>query len=114
MGYFSNGTEGMAYQERYCASCRNCGDDKSDFGCAVWDLHTLWCYDACDEWTKHDTPPLHGPTLRAVLDSLIPITEEGFNGECLMYRKRVEPEQEVLGQMTLLERLDAVHGAPVR
>lgn len=105
MGYFSNGTEGMAYQERYCAHCRNCGDEKSDFGCAVWDLHTL--YQGERDYSAEDG----GPVGR-LLDSLIPRVQGGlYNGLCLMYREKKDPAQEVLGQMTLLERFDAEHGS---
>jgi hypothetical protein len=113
MGYFANGTEGEAYFNHYCRNCRNCGDAKSEEGCVVWDLHLCWNYDAVsDEFTTQDTPPLHGPTLRAALDSLIPRDASGRNGQCLMFRERAEPAQESLGQLTMLERFDATHGAP--
>ena len=32
MGYFSNGTEGMMYEEEYCDKCWHGGDN----ACAVW------------------------------------------------------------------------------
>lgn len=110
MGYFANGSEGEAYFCYYCRTCRNNGDDISDEGCAVWDLHLSFNYDAAsDEWTKHDSPSLHGGTLRAVLDSLIPRIG-GVNQQCLMYRPREELGLEAQGQRSLLEDFDARHG----
>ena len=50
MAYFSNGTEGMDYQSKYCDRCvnyRNLDDDQGP-GCPIWDLHMLHNYD--DEW----------------------------------------------------------------
>ncbi|MHC4753124.1 MAG: hypothetical protein ACYTFW_25075 [Planctomycetota bacterium] len=40
MAYFSNGTEGEIYREKYCAKCIHEED------CVIWDLHLLWNYDA--------------------------------------------------------------------
>lgn len=37
MGYFSNGSEGMDYQEHYCSKCIHAA--KQD--CPVWLLHLL-------------------------------------------------------------------------
>jgi hypothetical protein len=42
MGYFSNGTEGDLYENRYCMRCWHQGD------CAVWDAHMLYNYDECN------------------------------------------------------------------
>lgn len=36
MGYFSNGTEGMDYEDKYCDHCVHGGD------CAVWDAHFMF------------------------------------------------------------------------
>ena len=38
MGYFSNGTEGLMYQERWCFNCHHWSDD---VGCPIWLLHEL-------------------------------------------------------------------------
>ena len=43
MGYFSNGSEGAHYEERYCKRCLFGGG-----GCAVWSLHMLWNYEQCE------------------------------------------------------------------
>lgn len=48
MGYFSNGTEGELFKERYCYGCQNLKEDE-EFGgdyCPILDLHLLWNYDA--------------------------------------------------------------------
>lgn len=43
MGYFSNGTEGMMYEDQYCSKCQHQGD------CAVWDAHMIFNYDECNK-----------------------------------------------------------------
>ena len=80
MGYFSNGTEGLDYQEHYCFRCLN----YQDGGCEIWDAHLL--YNGEEEQGK-------------VLDMLIPIEsimktyngreiELSVNGECRLFRTR--------------------------
>lgn len=65
MGYFSNGTEGMMYEEKYCSKCIHGGN------CAVWDAHMLRNYDECN----ND---------KSILHLLIP--RDGIHNErCLMY-----------------------------
>lgn len=67
MGYFSNGTEGEMYQERWCSRCLH------HKGCAVWLLHLLHNYDECN---KPDS----------FLHTLIPCSEEGVGNEkCTMF-----------------------------
>ena len=48
MGYFSNGSEGCDYENKYCDHCvhKNGPDGKS--GCAVWLAHMLRNYDECN------------------------------------------------------------------
>jgi len=74
MGYFSNGTEGMLYQEEYCAHCEH---DKNE-DCPVWGLHLLYSYKLCnspDNW----------------LDVLIPRNkEECYNEKCRMFIEETE------------------------
>lgn len=75
MGYFSNGTEGMNYQSRYCDKCKNYRDlnDGRGPGCAIWDLHLLHSYDDCN----NDKSYLH---------FLIPRTKDGLGNEkCTMF-----------------------------
>lgn len=102
MAYFANGSEGIAYMEQWCARCLNCGDDKYEFGCAVWDLHSLY-------QGERDFSQTDGGPVGRLLDSLIPRIENGkANGMCTMFRERdAKP-----GGMTFLEWFDSVHGAP--
>ena len=44
MAYFSNGTEGEYYQEKFCDRCVHNGG--VDDGCPVMGLHLMWNYDA--------------------------------------------------------------------
>lgn len=72
MGYFSNGTEGMIYEEQYCQSCVH-GDD--DDGCPIMMVHLLWNYDQIDEDEKVE-----------MLDTLIPRSDDKLQNEkCAMF-----------------------------
>ena len=62
MGYFSNGTEGIIYQQKYC---NNCWHDR-DQTCAVWLAHLL-----------HNG--------KSELNQIIPIDVESHNMECKMF-----------------------------
>lgn len=65
MGYFSNGTEGILYEEDYCDRCLH------QEGCPVWDAHLLYSYRDCNDETS-------------ILHMLIP--KLGIsNGQCLMF-----------------------------
>lgn len=59
MGYFSNGTEGELYEERYCNRCIH-----QDDPCAVWLLHMLHNYDECNNKDSmlHVLIPINGIT----------------------------------------------------
>jgi len=76
MGYFSNGTEGLAYLERYCFRCLH-GQDEHNQGepCAVWTCHQVF----------------HGPE-EIILGELIPRTADGLDNErCRMFLPAPEP-----------------------
>lgn len=45
MGYFSNGTEGEYYQERYCSRCVH--DKNQD--CPIWTAHLMLNYQECNK-----------------------------------------------------------------
>jgi hypothetical protein len=80
MGHFSNGTEGLLYQEKYCFQCRYWDDDENregvgNMGCPVWFLHEL-----------HVGEPDWQPTL----DKLIPMVD-GWSGECYTFCPREAP-----------------------
>ena len=67
MGYFSNGTECMDYQERHCDRCIH------NNGCAVWQAHLTHNYDECD---NEDS----------ILHLLIPRSEDDLSNEqCKMF-----------------------------
>lgn len=86
MAYFSNGTEGLSYQERYCFQCANWKDreDGKGEGCPIWDLHLFHSYELANQ---HDDPG------KQMLDYLIPMVPHTFDdgitydvpGECSMY-----------------------------
>lgn len=76
MAYFSNGTEGMVFDEQ-CAKCkygREC--------CPIALVQLNYNYDACNN-----------PTARAILDTLVK-----NNGECAMWKEfrkdlEIDPNQ---------------------
>ena len=66
MGYFSNGSEGLDYKDRYCERCVHNG-----IPCPVWGLHLAWNYRL---------------EQRGILDSFIPVA--GItNGQCRMFHE---------------------------
>lgn len=68
MGYFSNGTEGMAYFDYYCSRCIF---DKNE-DCPIWTLHIMHNYKECN---KPDS----------FLHMLIPRSKNGGNEECRFF-----------------------------
>ena len=75
MGYFSNGSEGMAYEARYCDRCVHQGPPEGP-GCAVWLAHLLANYDECENKAS-------------ILHLLIPRSRDGLDNEqCLMFWAR--------------------------
>jgi len=69
MGYFSNGTEGVDYQNNYCSRCVH--DVNSD--CPIWLAHLIHNYDECN---KDDS----------ILHMLIPRSEDGLeNEQCKLF-----------------------------
>ena len=84
MGYFSSGTEGEIYYERYCENCIHSSDNPEVWECPIWDAHLLYSDKLCD--TK-DEPG------KVMLDMFIPIDESGHNEECKMFVEK--PKQQV-------------------
>lgn len=69
MGYFSNGTEGELYQEKYCNRCMH---DKNK-NCPIWLAHLLYNYELCN---SKNNP----------LNILIPLSKDGLtNEQCTMF-----------------------------
>ena len=78
MAYFSNGTEGDDYYEKWCARCVH---DHCAYGCPVWSAHQEWNYEECN---KPDS----------ILHKMIPEKGGGYNGqfagECKQFVERVQ------------------------
>lgn len=96
MAYFSNGTEGMDYESRYCDRCVHQGK------CMVWFVHLHWNYAQLD-----DTPA--GKEVKAILNNLIPRSQDGLdNGECSMFHERTEAEakseEEQINRLTGIDK----------
>lgn len=73
MAYFSNGTEGEQYEEKYCERCIHYGDENK--GCPIWDAHLFFSYELCN---KENDPG------KQILDMLIPM-DGVWAGECRMF-----------------------------
>jgi hypothetical protein len=76
MGYFSNGSEGMDYEARYCGRCVHQGGEDGP-GCAVWEAHMLYNYAECNN-------------KESILHVLIPRTKDGWNAQCMMFQAKPE------------------------
>ncbi len=74
MAYFSNGSEGMDYEEQYCSKCVHCD------GCPVMDAHLLFAYELCNDKKNPG---------KIILDMLIPQNRH-YAGECSMFFRAVE------------------------
>jgi hypothetical protein len=83
MGYFSNGTEGMSYEEQYCMRCLH-GPNRTDGKwCTVWEAHQLHSYEECNN-------------KESILHILIPRNENGDNEACTMFLEDPHWNQENL------------------
>lgn len=70
MGYFPNGTAGMAYAEKYCDQCVH---QHPEQGCPVMNAHLLWNYEDCNN-------------SRSRLHSMIPRSNDGLtNEQCIFF-----------------------------
>lgn len=68
MGYFSNGTEGELYRERWCEHCRHDGNHDDDPFCEVWSLHLQFNYGQTGD-------------AKTILTALIPRSADGLTNE---------------------------------
>jgi hypothetical protein len=68
MAKFSNGTEGLNYQNAYCWQCAHWSDER---GCPCWSAHELW---NSDEINKTDS----------ILHKMIPVVGI-INGKCFCF-----------------------------
>ena len=75
MGYFSNGSEGMDYEARFCERCIHYGPVEGP-GCPIWSAHLLYAYEECNSESN----------AKVMLDMLIPRTPDGLDNEqCVMF-----------------------------
>lgn len=88
MAYFSNGTEGMDYESRYCDNCRHMyGENGDPYACSVLELHYEFNYAQCGK----------GKTAKAiakVLNTLIPRDDRGFAKQCTLFTDKNEVTDE--------------------
>lgn len=97
MGYFSNGTEGMDYEAKWCSRCLH-----APVGCAVWAAHLLFNYD------QHKNEQL-----KQCLDAMIPRSKDGLgNLKCKMFKALKTGSDPDDGEPMLFERHE-IGGAPV-
>lgn len=85
MAYFSNGSEGADYEERFCVRCVHYGEEDGS-GCPVWAAHLLFNY---DQLKGEKQNPIH-----TILNMLIPEKSNGsymVAGQCAMF----VPEEKV-------------------
>ena len=76
MAYFSNGTEGTDYQNRYCDQCLHMVEIGEQMtSCPILELHLHFNYEHCN---KPDS----------LLHFAIPRNEDGTNAECIFYAKK--------------------------
>jgi len=92
MAYFSNGSEGMAYEDAYCDKCIHCPGITGK-NCAVWEIHMLRNTEGAndDESILHDLIPRKGTT----------------NGKCRMFMKAGTDvmDSEAIARIGMLENL---------
>ena len=69
MAYFSNGSEGMAYESRWCDRCVH---QHPVHSCPCWDVHMLYNYEECNNPAS-------------ILHKMIPLLPSGGNGVCLFF-----------------------------
>lgn len=87
MAYFSNGTEGMMYEDEFCSRCIHYSEDE---GCPVWNAHLLYSYRDCNDETS-------------ILHFLIPRSKNGLtNEQCKMFVADNRADLERQGQGRLL------------
>lgn len=72
MGYFSNGSEFMQYEAKYCSRCIHNQNDE----CPIILSHELYSYELCND-NEHPA--------KMMLDLFIPIKKNGFCDQCTMF-----------------------------
>ena len=78
MGYFSNGTEGDQYEEKYCNNCARevLIINGQEHGCPIWFVHMMYNYEECNNE-------------KSILHKMIPRNDhDTFNGQCNFFIKK--------------------------
>lgn len=91
VGSFSNGTEGVGFEELWCERCIHYAEPDAKKQCAVWMLHLCFNSEQHESgMTKpHSGTSMHGPTLKSMLSALIQ-EKRGGGQECLMFTPRAD------------------------
>jgi len=89
MGYFSNGTEHMMYDDQYCSKCHFQPDYEAEKDCPILAIHSMFNYDQHNEDDR-------GKELKWILDLFIPIRENGFSDQCHFFIEKRVHEQTTL------------------
>lgn len=77
MGYFSNGTEGDFYEDKYCSRCVHRNGQDGSSGCHVMLSHIIHAYKMCGSEEAGED----------ILNMLIPLGKDGFNEQCSMFHE---------------------------
>jgi hypothetical protein len=98
MGYFSNGTEGELYFEKYCAKCIHEQNGKQ---CPVWDMHLIRNAEGFN-------------ITEATLDMFIPRSEDRLNNEqCRMFVPRQDVTKSVTHEQEIKKLRQWNDGLPI-
>ncbi len=84
MAYFSNGTEGLDYQEQFCFRCEHYPDDETK-DCPIWSAHFF-----------HNSDRHTNEAVGSILDMLIPMVDHTFTdgltlqvaGQCSFFTRK--------------------------
>lgn len=97
VGYFSNGTDGMIFEEQWCSRCVHSDHrpgkeigDRDNPPCPVWMAHLVFAYDLCN---KTEDPG------KQILEMLIEHKDDCSN-ECKMFSP-VDAGAMIPGQLRL-------------
>lgn len=90
MAYFSNGTEGMDFENNVCGNCRHGESEDESHVCPVMHIHAMFNY---EQWGN--------AKLNQVLEMLVPRDTDGFSRKCEMFLIKDNPD--VKGQMLIFK-----------
>jgi hypothetical protein len=107
VGYFSNGTEGMIFEEQWCSRCVHSDyqpgkeiGDRDNPACPVWMAHLLFAYELGGAESENDPGK---QILDILIEHRIEDAVDGFGvpvNECRMFHPR-DAGAEIPGQLGL-------------